>query len=432
VQFSQYGKFLIAQFGIWEGKKTMKKRSALQFLTILILILTACSGNTATPTISDEDAIATAVATMLSGLSTDMPVIEQTAVATVAIEPESVATSTTEPQTLLPRSLYYLAQDANKTQQIYRLNRDGTEITQITFEQDRVTNYDISPVDGTIVYGVRDNLITMNNNGEKRQVLVEDPDINSPLLWSPDGKTIVYLSGRNKVFTYSLATGNNEILLSGSDEETVSPVSFSPDGKKLIFQKYVDPMGLDGTMNIYDFVSQSIVTIGDGNVDKPSPCYSSQIVWNTPNTIFCYKHVLVGSRWLGLWQVNAVDGSVDTLLFSESCPQSCSPVAAPYQNEDGDLYFLYGENDINAYPSLSLVKSASGEITNRVTLRPETYKVVNALWTPDNHALVIVQHDGINPVSANMILVPLDVSLPVVTLMPETGVLDAYSLRWGP
>jgi WD40 repeat protein len=431
VQFSQYGKFLIAQFDIWEGKKTMKKRSALQFLTILILILTACSGNTATPIISDENAIATAVATMLSGLSTDMPIIEQTAVATVAIEPESVATSTTEPQTLLPRSLYYLAQDANKTQQIYRLNRDGVEITQITFEQDRVINYDISPVDGTIVYSVEGSLITANNNGENRQVLVEDPDINFSLLWSPDGETIIYLSGRNKVFTYSFTTGTNEILLSGNDNETVKPILFSPDGKKLVFRKYVDPMGLGGTINIYDFVSQSIVPIGNSNNGKPSPCDSATIVWNIPDILFCYKHVLAGSGMLGLWQVSATDGSIETLLSSESCPP-CSPVAAPYRNDDGSLFILYGENDIYVYPSLSLVQSTTDNIANRVVLRPETYKVVNALWTPEHDALVIVQHDGINPVSANMILVPLDVSLPVVTLMPETGILDAYSLRWRP
>ena len=386
---------------------------------LLVFLLTACTGTGPVPTSTpDENAVATAVATMMSGLATDTPL------------PEPTATPTPEPSTLLPRDLYYLNLDSNKNQQIYRLNRDGTSITQITFEQSRVQNYDISPVDGTIVYSTQGSLITVNKDGENRQILLQDPEINFPLLWSSDGNTIIYLSGRNMVVAYSLATGNSEVLLSGDDDETVSPVSISPDDRKLIIRKYVDPMGLGGTLNMYDLASRSITQIGEEGNDVPSPCYDSKNVWNTLDTLFCYKHVRVGGRWLGLWRVNVIDGSIETLISSESRPP-CSPVAAPHQNGNGNLYYLYGENDDSSYPSLSLVRSETDGITNRVTLRPESFNVLNAIWTPNFSAIVIVQHDGIEPIPANMVLVPLDTSLPVVTLMAETGVLDANSLRWG-
>jgi len=389
----------------------MKKRSILCGIVLWMFILTACTGNApaSTPTV-DPNAIATAVATMLSGISTATSL------------PEPTATLMPEPPTLLPRSLYYLAQDANGMGQIYRLGRDGATITQITFEQEGVVNFEISPADGTIAYITQNSLITVNPRGENRQTLTQDPNIGFQFAWSPDGKMIAY--GMKQVTLYNIVTGTNEVLPSDNDVDYF-PLSFSPDGRKLLVRKRVIPSAPEARpILIYDFDSQTLTSLAGG---KPN-CFDG-VSWNTRDEFFCYKHVFAGGSSLGLFRVNAVDGSVESLVFSDSC-SPCMPVAALHLNVDGNLYYLYAEvYGVNpTYPSLSLVRSKQDGITDRIALRPETFNVFNALWAPDGSSLLIVQNDGIKSIPTNLILVPIDPSLPIVTIMADAP----YSLRWGP
>lgn len=395
----------------------MKKRSIFSGILFLTFILTACGGNApaSTPTV-DPSAVAALVATMMAGNSTVTPTV----------------TSTPEVPTVLPRSLYYLAQDINGMGQIYRLDRDGVTITQITFEQDGVNNFDVSPIDSAIVYPVQNSLITVGANGENREVLVQDPNtgyLRNPI-WSLDGKTIVYGSGKDVVI-YSFTTGNNETVISGSDNEANSPVSFSPDSRKLIIMREIVPsIAGPGMSLIYDFDSQMLTSIGQDNT--PFSCFAG-ITWTTSNNFLCFSYVFAGPTVPGLWRVNAEDGSVETLIFSESCPP-CLPVAAPHLQADGNLYYLYSEveNVNNTYPSLSLVSSNADGVTDRTTLRPETFNVSHAKWTPNGDALLIAQNDGIGFSPTNLILVPVNPSVPIVTIMADASAVSAYSLRWGP
>lgn len=395
------------------------KKLTFQLVTIITLILSSCIGNASTSTpISNEDAVVTLVATMLSGIPTNTPL------------PEPTATLTPEPPAILPRSLYYLAQDANGKSQIFRMSRDGTAITQITFEQDGVGGFDISPIDGTIVYVAQNNLITANPNGEDRQVLVEDLNLRpfSPS-WSPDGKTIVYASGKDTLI-YSIATGSKEMLLSGSETDWKWPESFSPDGKKLIVRRHRIPSAPGGEVFIYDFASRTLTPMA-GTVQYDT-CFNDYVAWVTPDTFFCYGYIFAGASIPGLRRVNAMDGSVETLIGSATC-SPCLPVAAPHQDAAGNLYYLFGETyNVNpTYPLLSLVQSASDGVTDRVVLRPETFYALYTLWAPDGSALLIVQNDGTTSKPVNLILVPVDPSLPVVTIMSDASKIG-YQLRWGP
>jgi Tol biopolymer transport system component len=51
---------------------------------------------------------------------------------------------------LLPHSMYFLNNDAGLAQ-VYRLEKDGKTVTQITFEPANVDNYDVSRIDGSVV-----------------------------------------------------------------------------------------------------------------------------------------------------------------------------------------------------------------------------------------------------------------------------------------
>jgi len=397
----------------------MKKNSIVFVVILFIFLLTACNGTKPVPTSTpDENEVATAVATMMSGLATETPL------------PEPTATLTPEPTTLLPRGLYYGAKDSNGQYQIFRLDRDGTAATQVTFEQDDVKGFDISPIDGEIIYVVQNSLISLDASGNNRQLLLQEPNANNlhRPTWSPDGKTIVYDTGRD-VIAYSFDTRKSEVLLVGSDTENIYPVSFSPDGKKLIIRKHKIPSSPESMAFIFDFTSQSLISIAEESL--PYPCYGF-IIWDTTDSFFCNFYSLAGAVLPGLWRVSAIDGSVETLIGKE--PGSYNPpfllVAAPRQDEDGNLYYLYAESDNgDAYQGFSLMQSNSDGQTNRVQLRPEIFPVRIASWTPDGRGLIVFGQKEFDA-PFDMLFVPVDSSLPIVELM--SGISnDIFSMRWG-
>jgi Tol biopolymer transport system component len=394
----------------------MKKSSILSGVLLLIFILTACGGGNApasTPTV-DSSAVAAVVSTMMAGVPTVTPL------------PQPTATSTPEPSTVLPRSLYYLAQDANGKGQIYRLGRDGTTITQITSEPDGIIGFDISSADGTIAYIVENNLVAVDATGGNHRVLVNtsNSEIQGFPVWSPDGKTIAYnLNGMN---LFSIETGKSRTLLSNEGISIPTAESFSPDGSKLI-------LSINHRIAVYDIASGSLFipdrTGGFGNLNNVSWLYDS-------------KHIFIFSSFAGgisygisipgLWRYNTVDGTGGTLLGAGNDQTGKDCVQAPRQDIDGNLIYLYARNEtVCEAPPLALVRSGSDGITNRIVLRPETFNVEYAMWTPDGDAVLILQNKGTNFAFANMILVPVNASLPVVTIMSDTSKISGQ-LRWGP
>jgi len=387
----------------------MKKSSFLSGTLLFMFLLTSCIGNVpaSTPTV-DPSAVAAVVSTMLAGNSTAMPL------------PQPTATLTPEPATVLPRSLYYLAQDANGKGQIFRLGRDGVTITQITSESDGILNFDVSAKDGTLAFPAQNNLITVDASGTNRKVLAQDPNIRFSVTWSPDGRTIAY--GDRDMVLYSLDTGSSKTLIAANDQANIMPEAFSPDGTKIITRKF-------NSKYIYDITSQTLIPV-NGKF-----CHNAELTWNTSNTFFCFNHVFAGGGMPGLWQAKAIDGSVQPLIFSASCPP-CLPVAAPHQGGDGNLYYFYGEvNDVNniIHPPLMLIQSALDGVSGRAAVRPEIFNVASALWTPDDKAVLIIQTETSNDYPKSLILVPLNSSLPIVNIMADASRLARpYTLRWGP
>ncbi len=386
-------------------------------VTLLVFLLTACLGNA--PTQTESDTLGTVVAETLTAMSSATSTPEPTVT-------EVVATITPEQTTALPRSLYYLAADSSGKSQIYRLERDGVTLNQITFEQEDVTGFSISPVDGAVVYTVQNKLIIVDANGENGQTLIQESNVENLFnpIWLSDGKIIVYDSGKDTA-AYLFDEGKNEVLFPGSDTEDIYPVSFSPDGRKLLIRKHKIPSSPESPVFIYDFASEALMPIAWHN--QPYPCFG-YISWDTSDSFFCYFHVLAGGVVPGLWRVNASDGSVESLVESVQPPFLL--VDAPHQDIAGNLYYLYGEDQGMAYSPLSLVRSGADGVTNREVLRPETFNVLNALWTPEGSALLITQNNGTNSLPTNIILVPVDPSLPIVTIMADASKLDGLS--WGP
>ena len=66
---------------------------------------------------------------------------------------------------LFPRTLYYLGTDNAGLTQVFRIERDGKTVTQLTFEPVNVLDYDISLSDGSLIYEADNQLILVNADG---------------------------------------------------------------------------------------------------------------------------------------------------------------------------------------------------------------------------------------------------------------------------
>src|SRR5262245_42005086 len=209
-------------------------------LAILILALgaMACAllpagANAPTPSL---DAVATAVALTFQALTPTA----------------SAATETPEPAPgLLPHTLYYLWTDPAGLSQVFRIEKDGKTIQQVTSEPVDVGNYGVSPVDGSVAYVVNNQLTLVNADGSNRRMLVDggvvdeiNPFVNrvSSPVFSPNGETLAY--GHHGLNFYALSTGvsnraiENQVKDMGNNmmfpTELYWPDKYSPDGSKLM------------------------------------------------------------------------------------------------------------------------------------------------------------------------------------------------------
>ena len=109
-------------------------------LGILLIVSLACSfsGNNNSGLTNDE-IIATSVAATRESETEAAPV-------------DPPVDPTVEPDYLLPQSLYYRAESSPEIFQVWRLERDGVTITQITNEIVSVGNYTVNPVNGRVAY----------------------------------------------------------------------------------------------------------------------------------------------------------------------------------------------------------------------------------------------------------------------------------------
>ncbi len=397
----------------------------ISFLLLIVsLALSACGtlevslDRTPTPAV-DAGQVATMVAATLAAIPSATAI------------PEPTATLTPEAPSVLPRSLYYLAKDANDQSQIYRLSRDGVTVTQITSEAQGVSYFDVSPMDGKIAYLTKDGLVLSDFDGANQNILAgsnENLNIFS-LYWSPDGKSIAY-NANDGIYLYTFSTKQSNRILTGSGTDFYRAGAFSPDSKKLIV-KY----GCCGNViNIYDLASNTLTPLLPAE-STDIKFYCGRVAWIDSGHLFCYFHFLAGATLPGLWRVNANDGSNQGLVYSRKAPFML--VTAPREDTDGNLFYLFAQEDgifsaNNGLSPLSLVRSDADGVKNRVALRPETFSVADAIWTLDGNALLILQNDEKNNRPVNLILVPVDPSLPVMTILADASRLSENSLRWGP
>jgi hypothetical protein len=341
---------------------------------------------------------------------------------------------------VLPRSLYFLNNDGAGLLQVFRMERDGVTVTQITREPAAVESFDASPLEGSVAFVSNNQLLVVNADGSGRRLILDggamDPNnpfvtsVSSPV-WSPNGETIAY--GHGGLNLYSVASGvsnrviENQIEVNESfsfPRELYWPYKFSHDGTKLLVSLgYYE----GGSFAVYYPAGSTLVRLT--GADDVICCSAN---WTPDGTAFHVGRSTYGLWGPGLWRIDAATGAVSTLISGVRAPDGAFSLAeAPYLGPDGQLYYFFATQDpgdgfIDRAP-LQLVRAAPDAETGRTVLRPETFALLNeALWAPDA-GFVIVANATVESMrqGGQAVLVYTD-GRPQLVLAPY-----AYQMKWG-
>ena len=347
---------------------------------------------------------------------------------------------------LLPHSMYFLNNDSAGLVQVYRLEKDGSTVVQVTFEPAKVTGYDVSPVDGSVAYVSNNQLLNVRADGSNRSMLVDGGpvDSNNPFLnslsqpvWSPNGQTIAFAyHGLN---FYSIISGQSngvmkdEILDRGGGllvpTALYSPESYSADGTRLV----ITISHFEGATAAIYYPNESRLV----NLKNPAGEWicCGRTEWNADGSAFYAASSTSGMSIAGLWRVDAATGNITTLLSGAYNTDPADLAEEPFPAPDGQLYFFFasmpnaGHEDFPDRAPLQLVRAALDGVTNRAVLRPETFDLLNeALWAPDASFVITEMapsHDIYQGGAAE--LVYADGQKAVLPLVPF-----AMEMKWGP
>ncbi|MEK6752929.1 MAG: hypothetical protein AABZ00_11775 [Chloroflexota bacterium] len=357
--------------------------------------------------------------------------------------PPSTPEPVDNPSGLLPHSMYFLNNDGAGLAQVYRLDTDGKTVTQLTFEPANVDDYDVSPVDGSIVFSSNNQLLTVNTDGSSRSMIVDGGarDENNPFLtnitspvWSPNGQTIAF--GYKGLNFYSIVSGQSNRVLEDqvSDlgggffvpQELYWPEVYSADGSKLIV-----------TLGYYEGASTAIYYPNGGAVVRLSGnegaiiCCGDYHLTDDASALFAASPTS-GMFNAGLWRVDTATGNTITLLTATFESNPADVADNPFPGPDGQLYFFYASvpntDEFINRPPLQLVRSAVDGVTGRTILRPEIFQNMNeALWAADASFVIIANPAVPEIFQGGAAQLYYTDGRPMISLVPF-----ARSMKWGP
>ena len=323
----------------------------------------------------------------------------------VADTPTNVLEASTS---LLPHALYYLRTDSAGLTQVFRLDRDGKAVMQLTFESVNVTDYDISMVDGSLAYVASNQLLLANADGSNRRVLIDGgtgPDLQGAYhpVFSPDGGTLAY--AHNGLNLYSVSTGGSNLVIEDQltdptpdgarlPIELYWPVRYSPDGTKLLLA--LGHWEVAPSHAVYYPDTNALVRHEEVKEYLDCCSFHGGPVWSPDSSSFYGVASAHDYAFLqgALWRVDAATGEITTVLSSREESGMLSLPKEPYLAPDGQLYFFFGRySETSGYfdaPILQLVSTLPKGRTDIAVLRDENFRMMEeALWAPDASFVIV-------------------------------------------
>ncbi len=392
---------------------------------------------------------------------TEPPTVTPEAVDTPAPTPSAAPTEAptaapTAAADILPASLCFIS---TRNNQIWRMERDGVTATQITREAFDIDSFDVSPVDGALVYVSNNTLVRSDANGENRVVLVDSPrvddtdyqaqwerQIRNPR-WRPNGQEIFFGQGGLNMITADGRNGPHNIAPASAYPVDQSarpnpapvnywPYSFSPNGNFLLAFKHYHPEGFSHVLVRLNSGAPLMELTTDYG---PSCCDAT---WSLDSQFIYLGNASAnthGLDFVGLWKASVDDGIYRPLVRGYPGDMSQPPAAgATYTSinyafeANGQLYAFANirpatDEEMMQPDTLGLARVAGdGTVT---LIGSEKFPTLETLGAQDGSGAVLMDitewnYSGRNPFG-RLRWLPIDGS-PAVDLV-ETG----WHIRWG-
>lgn len=373
-------------------------------LLFAILLLAGCGGDdpeTPAPAPVVESGQMTPV------VPTSAPTDTPTALPATAIPSPTTRPTPVILPDILPAALYFL-QDG----QIQRLESDGVTLTQMTQEEDPITDFDVSPVDARLVYVSGNRLVEANpqygtevvkldggpydENESEAQITQR---ITAPH-FSPDGSQIAF--GLNGVNLIPAGEANDYTTILPSDPYPApntsprtairffSPGQWSPDGERILVNfGYWPEAGGIALLNV-DSGALTELTSSDPNATL---CCGWD--WGQTGAVGYIASDQLIYTSAGLTQVDAATGNGLPLVIGMPAkgPTLGDPIRlfqSAYETEDGSiLSFVSQSEDFGADAPYQMQRMAADGSGLQPESTAEFLRVVEVLWAKDGSGAVL-------------------------------------------
>ncbi len=391
-------------------------RKNLGSLFILLWVLVGC-GTASPPSVTSSPP------TSLPSPSIPPTSIPPSPVPTLAVAPTDLPTVPPAPTSMptvpvvaeagLPAPVYFINY-GNPDEQIMRLERDGTTLTQISFESQPVLDLSVAQRTGTLVYLVGDEqqqtLVVLDGSG-RRELL--RGQLQAPRI-SADGQTVALrMSGQpdapDGIWEVGVRGGRPSLVLadgtdasSGDEWWVYTPVSYAPNDSRLLLWAYDDAgPAIPG--------GQAVVVEGEQTRLRTWTCCEWP-VWSTDGSAITVTGGGPGPDMrYGLFVIDLVSGAEQPVL--EQSETEVPLVTGARQLDDGQIYALYQQA---LYPDFSwefpftpqLVRvTMDGQVT---PVHPQSFPLSDAIWRDDASGALLTVWDEVleNPLAGRLTWVP--------------------------
>ncbi|HET7436513.1 MAG TPA: S41 family peptidase [Thermoanaerobaculia bacterium] len=149
---------------------------------------------------------------------------------------------------------------------------------------DRFSDLAVSPDGKKVAFIARGEVFAASaKDGGDALRVTTTPALESQITWSPDSKSIVYISdrgGRAHLYQYDFATEKESALTSGETEEDTP--RFSPDGKRIAFQRNRKEIA------VFDVATKQTRTAATTLLDRPPLGSDRPFAWSPDSKWIAY------------------------------------------------------------------------------------------------------------------------------------------------
>ena len=288
-----------------------------------------------------------------------------------------------------------------------------TQPLRFTTDEGTWLSLDLSPDGKTIVFDLLGDIYTLGIDGGKASRLTSGQAFDAQPKWSPDGKTIAYISDRNgsdNIWLMDADGGHQRILTREEQRQFVSP-TWSPDGKFVVVSKNAALFGSQYDLYMYhrDGGTGLRLTGGDAAAGRGAPAPAGGRGGAEPNNYvgpafgkdarYVYAAIRNGAGGynqtsLG-WQIGVFDRETGKTYARTNAPGAAM---RPELSPDGKWLVYATREDSNT--ALRLRDLATGDerwLAPSVQRDDQESRFTRDLvppfaFTPDSKAIVIAHH----------------------------------------